>query len=130
VTVFVDTSYYIATLMRRDQWSSKALQVALTGVRPITSSLVISETVAFLQAKGFLSAAMAFLQEARTSAQVQLVYVDAALQAEAWDLFHRWAGIGANPVDCASFAIMHRFGIKKAFTFDRHFLAAGFETLE
>lgn len=47
----------------------------------------------------------------------------------AWDLFHRWGGSGANPVDCASFAIMRRMDIKKAFTFDRHFRTAGFAIL-
>ncbi|MBZ5593473.1 MAG: hypothetical protein LAP39_14615 [Acidobacteriia bacterium] len=51
------------------------------------------------------------------------------LQSEAWDLFHRWRSSGANPVDCASFAVMRRLNIKKAFTFDQHFRTAGFEIL-
>ena len=60
---------------------------------------------------------------------MQIVYVDAVLQSEAWDLFHRWGGSGANPVDCASFAIMRRMNIRKAFTFDQHFRTAGFEII-
>ncbi|MCP5120032.1 MAG: type II toxin-antitoxin system VapC family toxin [bacterium] len=116
--------------MKRDQWTEKAMKAALTDVRLVTSSLVVSETAALLQVRGHVSAAIAFLQDARASQTVQLVTVDAALQAEAWNLFYRWAGMGANPVDCASFAIMHRFGIRKAFTFDQHFRAAGFETLD
>jgi len=130
MTVFVDTSYYIATLVKRDQWSERAKEAALADVWPVTSSLVVSETAALLQARGHISAAITFLQDARTSQRVQLVPVDAALQAEAWDLFYRWAGMGANPVDCASFAIMRRFGIRMAFTFDQHFRTAGFETLD
>jgi len=130
MTVFVDTSYYIATLVKRDQWSERAKAAALADVRPVTSSLVVSETAALLQARGHISAAIAFLQDARTSQSIQLVQVDAALQSEAWDLFYRWAGRGANPVDCTSFAIMRRFGIRMAFTFDHHFRAAGFETLD
>lgn len=126
---FVDTSYYVATIVRNDQWNAKARRVRLRDVRLVTSSLVVNETAAFLQAKGFTSAAIEFLREARNSQRVELIYVDAASQAEGWDLFHRWAGGGASPVDCTSFAIMRRFGIKRALTFDRHFAAAGFGTL-
>lgn len=32
-------------------------------------------------------------------------------------------------VDCASFEIMRRHGIRKAFTFDKHFAEQGFETI-
>jgi predicted nucleic acid-binding protein len=53
--------------------------------------------------------------------------VDAGIQAKAWELFHRWGGIGANAVDCASFAIMQQFHIRRAMTFDRNFRDAGFE---
>jgi uncharacterized protein len=31
--------------------------------------------------------------------------------------------------DCVSFAMMRRFGIHTAFTFDRHFLDAGFRVI-
>lgn len=129
MTVFVDTSYFIATVVRNDQWRHRARRARLRDVRLVTSSLVISETAAFLLMKGFTSAAIAFLQEMRANERVKLLYVDAALQADAWDLFYKWAGSGANPVDCASFAIMRQFGIKRAYTFDRHFADAGFETL-
>lgn len=96
---------------------------------PITSSLIVSETIALLQARAFLSAAIEFLREARSIPYVQVVQVDSVIQSEAWDLFVRYGGSGANPVDCSSFAVMRRMGITKAFKFDRHFRAAGFETL-
>lgn len=40
----------------------------------------------FLQIKGFLSAALHFLVEAERGSLGQIVYVDAALQAEGWRL--------------------------------------------
>jgi len=129
VTAFVDTGYYVATIVKNDQWNRKARRVRLRDAWLVTSSLVISETVAFLQAKGYTSAAIDFLQQARANERVQVIQVDAALQSEAWDLFYRWAGSGASPVDCASFAIMARMGIRQALTFDQHFAAAGFRTL-
>jgi predicted nucleic acid-binding protein len=129
VRVFVDTSYYVARIMPRDQWHGAALEAVQTGMIFFTSSLIINEVISLLQSRGHLSAALTFLESARRSEQVQITYPDPALQTEAWDLFGRWAGSGANAVDCVSFAMMTRLGIRKAFTFDTHFRAAGFETI-
>lgn len=129
MTVFADTSYFIARVMARDQWSQRAEEAAQSGVRLLTSAPVISETVSLLQQRGYTSGALQFLGEVRHDADLTIVYVDATLQAEAWDLFHRYAGSGANLTDCASFAIMRRFSIKVAFTFDEHFRHAGFDIL-
>jgi len=129
VTVFLDTSYFIAIQVEDDQWHKMAVSATASGLRFVTSSLAISETAALLQARRAFSTVLDFLQRIRMEPAVQIVYVDAVLQSEAWDLFHRWGGAGANPVDCASFAIMRRMNIKKAFTFDQHFRTAGFEIL-
>jgi hypothetical protein len=129
VTVFLDTGYFIAIQVEDDQWHKMAVSATTPGLRFVTSSQAISETAALLQARREFSTALDFLQRIRVEPTVQIVYVDAVLQSEAWDLFHRWGGSGANPVDCASFAIMRRMNIKKAFTFDQHFRTAGFEIL-
>jgi hypothetical protein len=129
VTVFVDTSFYIARIMARDQWHGRAVAAAKPGLDYITSSLVLNETVSLLQARGYLDAAFEFLKNARSDSPVQVIHPDAALQGAGWDLFVRYAALGANAVDCVSFVIMQKFGIRKAFTFDDHFRAAGFETL-
>lgn len=127
--VFIDTSYYIARLVARDQWHEKAKRAVKPELRLITSSLVINETISLLQARGMYSAALTFLREIRTRPGTHIIYVDAVLQSEAWDLFSRWGSSGANAVDCTSFAIMRSLAIKKAFTFDRHFRHVGFEIL-
>ena len=129
MTVFVDSGYYIAFLIPRDQWFHEAEKAGRSEFRAVTSSMVVNETISLLQARGLLSTALGWLQGVRQDTNTQIVYVDAVLQSEAWDLFHRWGGSGANPVDCASFAIMRRMNIKKAFTFDQHFRTAGFEIL-
>jgi hypothetical protein len=48
---------------------------------------------------------------------------------EAWAAFDQGKPGDAGIVDQVSFAIMRRLGIRQAFTNDRHFSAAGFETL-
>lgn len=128
--VFVDTGYYVAILDARDPWHDRAMKAARSDMQFVTSSLVINETISLLQARGYLSAALTFLRSARNSESVQVVFVDPSLQSEAWDQFARWGSIGANAVDCASFALMNRFSIRRALTFDEHFRAAGFEILD
>jgi hypothetical protein len=46
--------------------------------------------------------------------------------ARAWEAYSRGT---AGIVDYVSFAVMRRLGIRQAFTNDRHFQEAGFETL-
>jgi predicted nucleic acid-binding protein len=129
VKVFVDTGYYIALISRQDRWHAKAQRASGADLTVYTSALVINETISLLQARGFLSTALDFLRESRQNEALRIVYADAAIQLDAWDLYSQWAGSGANAVDCVSFAIMKQFAIKQAFTFDRHFETAGFETL-
>ena len=129
MNIFVDTSYYIARTLVNDQWRAAAAKATRADLRFVTSAPVINETVSLMQKRGYVSGALAFLSETRGNPDLQIVYVDPNLQSEAWDLFNRFAGSGANAVDCISFAIMRRMSIKKAFTFDRHFRSAGFEIL-
>lgn len=129
MTVFVDTSYFIAIANRRDQWHNRAMAAANAGENYITSSLVINETISLLQARRAQGAALQFLIQIRANRSVQIVYPDPVLQTLGWDQFQRWGGIGANAVDCVSFAIMERMAIRRVLTFDVHFEVAGFETL-
>ncbi len=129
MTAFVDTSFYIARVMPRDQWHEKALRAVRPGISFFTSAFVINETISLLQSRGYFSAAISFLREARLSQDVSIVYPDAVMQSEGWNLFARWGPAGANAVDCVSFAVMRKLSIRKAFTFDAHFRTAGFEIL-
>jgi predicted nucleic acid-binding protein len=129
VTVFLDTSYFVAFLVPRDQWFRKAVDATRMDFRAVTSSLIVNETVSLLQARGLLSTALAWLSGIRADPKTLIIYVDAALQVEGWSLYHRYAGAGANAIDCVSFAVMRSLNIKHAFTFDQHFRAAGFEIL-
>ncbi len=127
--VLIDTGYFLARLVTRDQWHGRAIEAAALPVEAFTTSLIVNETISLLQAKGMFSAAFSFLRGIRSRSDIRIIHVDAVLQAKAWDLFGRWGAIGANAVDCASFAVMRSLSIKKAFTFDEHFEKAGFEIL-
>jgi predicted nucleic acid-binding protein len=129
LNVFVDSGYYLARLMPHDQWHSAALRAVRPGMRFFTSSLVVNETITLLQRRGFHSAALEFLGQTRSNEELEIIFPDAVLQSAGWDLFEKWGGAGASAVDCVSFAIMKRYGIRRAFTFDDHFRGPGFEIL-
>jgi predicted nucleic acid-binding protein len=130
VTVFVDTGYFIARMQASDQWHAAAVAADDPTLDLVTSNDVINETITLLRMRGFLSLALDFLREIRAGSDITVVYVDAAIQTDAWDLYARFSGRGVGGVDCTSFAMMRRLGIRKAFTFDQHFRAAGFGTVE
>jgi predicted nucleic acid-binding protein len=127
--VFLDTSYYIALLNKQDQWHRVAVRAFKPDDQLFTSSFIVNETISLMQARGHFSAAVEFLRNLRSNEAVQIVQIDPTTQAEAWDMFAKWGASGANAVDCSSFALMRRLGIRKALTFDQHFRAAGFTTL-
>ena len=126
MNVFVDTSFFVAVAMKRDQWHERATRSFRPEMSLVTSSLVINETVSLLQARGCFSEALLFLREIRANAEVELLYPDPAVQAHAWDEFARWGATGANAIDCVSFALMRKLSIREALTFDQHFRMAGF----
>lgn len=128
MTVFVDTGYFLALMMPQDQWHRAAVKLAAEPAALVTSSQVIGETISLLQIRGYFSLALEFLGNATADPDLRIVCPDASLQALAWDEFRKSGGFGASAVDCLSFAIMRKSHITRAYTFDRHFAAAGFVT--
>jgi predicted nucleic acid-binding protein len=86
VTVFLDTGYFVAFLVPRDQWNRLAEEAARPGLRAVTSSLILNETVSLLQARGLLSTALDWLRGMRLDPNTEIIHVDAPLQDEAWEL--------------------------------------------
>lgn len=126
---FVDTSFWIALGDSSDQWHKPARKAWQTAGALLTTSTIIDETVSLLQWRGQFSFALEYLDKLRAEDKLLIVYPDADTWAESWRMLRKYGGGGASPVDCLSFAVMRRLGLKRALTFDKHFRAAGFSTL-
>jgi predicted nucleic acid-binding protein len=126
---FVDTSFFVAIAMKRDQWHERAVDAIRREMTLFTSSLVVNETISLLQARGYFSEALIFLRETRRNGQLAILYPDPAVQAKAWEGFACWGAYGANAIDCSSFALMNNYSIREVLTFDQHFAMAGFEVV-
>lgn len=130
--VFVDTSAFIALLNRDDEYHEAAVRVfagLLEGPnRLVTHNYVVVETFAVLQARMGVESAGTFQQEI-----LPVVHVEWVLPQD-HDI-----GVGVvlasirrrlSLVDCTSFAMLRRTGIRRVFCFDRHFREQGFENAE
>ena len=106
-------------------------EVRRQGGRIITSSYVIAETVSLMISPLHVPrlSMIAFINGLKASPHVEVIHVDAALDAAAWQLLARRPDKAWSLVDCASFIIMQERAITDALTTDHHLEQAGFTQL-
>jgi predicted nucleic acid-binding protein len=129
--VFVDAAAWVALAdssdrlhpPARDYWNA----ATAAGQRFLTTDYVLDETYTLLRRRPRgLGMAVAIHDTVDTSALIELVAVDEALRREAWDTFTGYRDKVLSFTDCTSFALMHRRGLQRAFTFDADFQRAGY----
>jgi predicted nucleic acid-binding protein len=129
-SAFLDTSYLLALELARDQNHLQAVQhwqrVALSNIELITTSFVLAEVIAFLNSRGHHAKAVEVGNNLLKGISVRFVHVDAVLLLESWSYFQRHSDKDYSLADCVSFVLMRNMNINMAFTFDRHFVQAGF----
>jgi len=133
--VFVDTSAWIMLLNKSERLHEDAAGIyteKLKGVLLLTTNMVVGETYTWLRKKvGFAPAYdyLCAINRKATLGQVEILYPDRALEKEAANILERFKEHQFSYADAVSFAAMQKNGIKKAFAYDHHFLAAGFEVI-
>jgi predicted nucleic acid-binding protein len=126
---FLDTVGLIAVWDEADQWHepASAALATLECAELFTTPLVMYECGNAASRKPYRSAVVRLWS---TLADDQrLVFPNDVEVAMAWEAFRRGEAGDAGIVDHVSFLVMRRLGITDAFTNDRHFKAAGFDTL-
>ena len=125
---FVDTSFFIALLTKEDRFHEKAdseWKKLIESEAPLNcNNYVLLETFSLLQSRLGLEAVLAFQRDVVPLLSVEWIDVKAheaglaaVLTAKKRDL---------SLVDCVSFEVMRRNGIKTALSFDKHFKEQGF----
>lgn len=131
MTVFADTSALYAVLDADDEFHARA-SAALTSLLSddatlVTTNYVLVETFALVQARLGMDAVRALsdqlLPAVRTVAVTEEDHRGAVQALLAADRRH------LSLVDCASFLVMRRLGLRSAFTFDDDFRGQGFESI-
>ena len=127
---FFDTGAFLARYSVQDRHHQAAAvsweRLEESRRRCFTSNLVLDEAFTLMGRRlsyGFAA------QKARSILSSQVLTVlrpDKEEDMEALDLFEKYADQQVSFTDCASFTLMRRARIKRAFSFDRHFERAGF----
>jgi predicted nucleic acid-binding protein len=124
---FVDTSYWVALVLRRHARHEEARSIweAGPGVL-ICTNHVLGETWTFLRRRDGHRTARRFVESCRASPNLILVHVDEDLERDAWRWLRRHDERAYSFVDATSFALMRRRHLREAMAFDGDFSAAGF----
>ena len=130
--IFVDTSGWADPILQNTPYFAQmrafSQQLLASGRSVITTNYVLAELVALLTTRSHLSRdqVLLFLDGIMQMAQLQIVHVDPAQDADAWAMLHQNRDKDWSLVDAASFVVMRQMGINEAFTSDHHFAQAGF----
>jgi uncharacterized protein len=129
--VFLDTVGLLALWDASDQWHSVA-DAAFGNLSshkvPFTTTSYVLLECANAAARRPYRQAVERLRE-RMESHNMLVFPTPADWNQAWTDYRQGDAGQPGIVDYVSFAVMRRLGIQQAFTNDRHFKDAGFETL-
>ena len=126
--VFLDTSYLIAIIRKRDALHAAALlaSVNYTG-QFVTTDLVLVELGNSLSQPPYRSTAAAVIDKIRADRNTQIVSFDSEGMDKALILYKDRPDKTWGLVDCFSFVVMKEKRLKVALSFDDHFKQAGFE---
>lgn len=126
--IFLDTSAVYALTDESDKDYKEAKELftfALSQEHQFAlHNYILVEAGALIQRRVGLEQAKKFLKEA---AKFHIFWIDAQMHRFAEDYFHTHATRKLSFVDCASFVVMHKHGITRAFAFDDDFQKAGFQ---
>lgn len=129
--IFIDTGPFLARYVAADQHHARAAAawpgLLSSKARRFTSNFVLDETFTLLARRAGYTFAAQRARNILDSAALHILRPDAADERQALELFEKFADQRASFTDCVSFALMRRHGIGRAFSFDRHFVDAGFE---
>lgn len=130
--IFVDTGAFLARYLANDARHLDArrgwAELAEASVRLFTSGPVLAETFTLLGRRSSHAFAAARAREVFASQALAILRPGADEEWEALESFEKLADQAVSFTDCLSFALMSQRRISLAFTFDRHFRHAGFET--
>lgn len=134
MTVFIDSSAFIALYVRDDAFHSKAIdalkQLQKNNAQLITSNFILDEVYTFLRTRKDKKTAVKFVYFlAETTDVLKVIRVTARDERHAFSYFSSLEGTGISFTDCTSFALMKRSSITTALTFDSDFAQAGFIVL-
>ena len=127
---FVDTSFVIAVVNRRDQHHAEAMGLAdLYDGEPLVTTEAVLLEIGNALANQYRAEAVATIEGFLESAEVTIVRIDMGLFERGFELYKNHMDKTWGFIDCLSFVVMKERGIVDALTTDNDFKQAGFNPL-
>jgi predicted nucleic acid-binding protein len=131
MTVFIDTSAFYALLDADDGQHQPARQAWATLVSEaadlVCSNYVVVETTALVQNRLGVEAVRVFQEDVLPVVRIE--WVDEPIHQAGVTALLTAGRRHLSLVDCVSFDLMRRFGMRRVFAFDEHFAGQGFEII-
>lgn len=132
-SVFVDTSAFLALRNAAEAEHERAREALASllgeGVALFTSNYVFAETYTALLVRVGRSEAIEWGRRFRASEAIELVRLEADVEAAAWEILESHDDKRWSYVDATSFALIERDGGNEALAFDSHFVQRGLRVL-
>lgn len=127
--IFIDTSAFFALLDADDSGHERVkaawAEMLRSGALLVTSNYILVETYALMQNRLGIEAVRLFQEDIVPLLEIH--WIDPPVHSAATSALLVAGRKQLSLVDCSSFEIMRRAGIRTAFTLDRHFREYGFE---
>ena len=131
--VFWDTSGFFALLNSDDPQHNAARELAVKQTAAargsVTTDAVVGECCTLLVARKKPHLVTKLLDFTEQAGALNVAHLDAILIGETKAFLRRHLDHAYSFVDCASFVVMQRLGLRDAATADEHFTEAGFTAL-
>jgi uncharacterized protein len=129
--IFIDTGAFVARHLGRDQYHAAARKawslLRRHRYRLFTTNFVLDETFTLLARRAGHAFAAERARNILVAPSLTILRPDATDELEALAAFEKYADQEVSFTDCVSFVLMRKHGLRKAFSYDRHFALAGFE---
>lgn len=123
----------MARYIARDQYHEQALRrwedLGRQGKQCVTSNFVLDETFTLLGRRAGYGFAADRAKTIYASNILSILRPAKSEEIEAVYLFKKYADHAVSYTDCISFVLMRKEKIKTVFSFDNHFVLAGFNLL-
>lgn len=129
-TVFADTSFWIALVVKQDQYHHEAQKwAALVNGSVITTASVLIETANPLSKPRLRPVCITLIDRLLTRSSTEVVPTADLLWQRGWELYKIRLDKSWSFTDCISIVVMGDFKLRYALTADHHFDQAGFVPL-
>jgi predicted nucleic acid-binding protein len=128
--IFIDTGALLARYLEQDQHHKEAIQkwekVRIANKKCLVSNFVLDEFFTLLARRTTYKFAAEKAHIIYASNVFEIVRPDQIIEEQSIALFAKLSDQKISFTDCISFALMKRYKVKHVFSFDHHFISAGF----